>query len=62
MEHNIIKHFQAVKAIIGQGKTQAVQAVNMQLIQVNWQVGAYLSTSLTTAAYGDKRELYFARR
>jgi len=54
MESNILQHFQEIKSIIRQGKSQALQAVNAQLIGVNWQVGAYLSTRLTAATYGDK--------
>lgn len=54
MEPDILQHFQEIKAIIRQGQGQALQAVNAELIRVNWQVGAYLSTRLTTAAYGDR--------
>lgn len=54
METRILNHFQEVKSLIRRGRTQALQAVNAQLIWVNWQVGAYLSTHLTAATYGDK--------
>lgn len=54
MEPDILQHFQEIKDIIRQGQGQALQAVNAELIRVNWQVGAYLSTRLTTAAYGDR--------
>jgi hypothetical protein len=42
MERDILQHFREIKSIIGQGKAQALQAVNAHLLQVNWQVGAYL--------------------
>ena len=47
-------HFKNVHDLIRQGKARALQEVNAQLIWVNWQVGAYLSTRLPAATYGDK--------
>jgi hypothetical protein len=61
MDQSLLQHFQQIKAIIRQGKAQALYAVNAQLIRVNWEVGAYLSTRLTTANYGDKVVAQLAR-
>jgi hypothetical protein len=38
MEPDILQHFQEIKAIIRQGQGQALQAVNAELIRVNWQL------------------------
>ena len=54
MEHDILQHFRQVREIIREGKAKAIQAVNAHLIQVNWQIGAYLSTRLTDRVYGEK--------
>ncbi|MFZ2898647.1 MAG: PDDEXK nuclease domain-containing protein [Saprospiraceae bacterium] len=54
MEHDILQHFRQVREIIREGKAGAIQAVNAHLIQVNWQIGAYLSTRLTDRVYGEK--------
>jgi len=45
--------FNEVLALIQSAKQQAVQAVNTQLIELYWQVGAYISRKLEDAEWGD---------
>ncbi len=42
-----------VLALIHSAKQQAMQAVNTQLIELYWQVGAYISRKLEQAEWGD---------
>ncbi|MGE8149238.1 PDDEXK nuclease domain-containing protein [Pseudomonas frederiksbergensis] len=45
--------FNEVLALIQSAKQQAIQAVNTQLIELYWQVGAYISRKLERAEWGD---------
>lgn len=45
--------FDEVLALINTARQQAVQAVNTQLIELYWQVGAYISAKLEQAEWGD---------
>ena len=45
--------FDEVLALIHSAKQQAVQAVNTRLIELYWQVGAYISRKLELAEWGD---------
>lgn len=45
--------FDEVLAMIRSARQQAAQAVNTQLIELYWQVGAYISRKLENAEWGD---------
>lgn len=45
--------FEEVLALIESAKRRAYQAVNVELVGLYWQVGAYLSKKLATAEWGD---------
>lgn len=45
--------FAEVIALIQTARQRAVQAVNTQLIELHWQVGAYISRKLEAAEWGD---------
>jgi predicted nuclease of restriction endonuclease-like (RecB) superfamily len=45
--------FNEVLALIQSARRQAMQAVNTQLIELYWQVGAYISRKLENAEWGD---------
>ncbi|MFJ2694164.1 YhcG family protein [Pseudomonas sp. NPDC087336] len=45
--------FAEVLALIQSARRQAMQAVNTQLIELYWQVGAYISRKLEKAEWGD---------
>lgn len=45
--------FDEVLALIHSARQQAVQAVNTRLIELYWQVGAYISRKLEMAEWGD---------
>ena len=45
--------FNEVLALIQSARRQAMQAVNTQLIELYWQVGAYVSRKLENAEWGD---------
>lgn len=45
--------FNEVLALIHSAKQQAIQAVNTRLIELYWQVGAYISRKLERAEWGD---------
>ena len=52
--HNAnVDRFDEVLALIHSARQQAVQAVNTQLIELYWQVGAYISRKLEQAEWGD---------
>ena len=46
-------HFDEVLTLIEQARQRATQAVNTQLIELYWQVGAYISNKLDQAEWGD---------
>lgn len=48
-----VDRFDEVLALIHSARQQAVQAVNTQLIELYWQVGAYISRKLEQAEWGD---------
>ncbi|EUB86116.1 PDDEXK nuclease domain-containing protein [Pseudomonas sp. GM30] len=45
--------FNEVLALIQNARQQAVQAVNIQLIELYWQVGGYISRKIARAEWGD---------
>lgn len=45
--------FNEVLALIHGARQQAIRAVNTQLIELYWQVGAYISRKLERAEWGD---------
>ncbi len=45
--------FDEVLVLICSARQRAVQAVNTQLIDLYWQVGAYISHKLQSAEWGD---------
>src|SRR5690554_561190 len=45
--------FDEIVALIHNARQQAVQAVNTQLIELYWQIGAYISRKLEQAEWGD---------
>ncbi len=47
------ERFDEVLALIHSARKQAVQAVNTRLIELYWQVGAYISRKLERAEWGD---------
>jgi len=47
------ERFAEVLALIHSARQRAVQAVNIQLIELYWQVGAYISRKLEQAEWGD---------
>lgn len=47
------ERFDEVLALIQSAKQQAMQAVNTRLIELYWQVGAYISGKLEQAEWGD---------
>ena len=47
------ERFDEVLALIHSARKQAVQAVNTRLIELYWQVGAYISHKLERAEWGD---------
>ncbi|MEK1938996.1 MAG: PDDEXK nuclease domain-containing protein [Pseudomonas sp.] len=47
------QRFDEVLALIHSARKQAVQAVNTRLIELYWQVGAYISRKLERAEWGD---------
>ncbi|TBW33591.1 DUF1016 family protein [Azotobacter chroococcum] len=47
------ERFGEVLALIHSARQQAVQAVNTRLIELYWQVGAYISRKLEQAEWGD---------
>ncbi|WP_107851846.1 PDDEXK nuclease domain-containing protein [Oceanimonas marisflavi] len=46
-------HFKEVLTLIEQARQRATQAVNTQLVELYWQVGAYISHKLEQAEWGD---------
>jgi predicted nuclease of restriction endonuclease-like (RecB) superfamily len=47
------KSFAEVVVLIQSAKQRAMQAVNTQLVELYWQVGAYISQKLEQAEWGD---------
>ncbi|MDQ0126491.1 hypothetical protein J2W17_005473 [Pseudomonas lini] len=45
--------FSEVLVLIRSARQQAIQAVNTRLIELYWQVGAYISRKLERAEWGD---------
>lgn len=59
------KSFAEVVQLIQSAKQTAVQSVNAQLVDLYWQVGAYISQKLEKAEWGDgivpQLAAYFAK-
>ena len=47
------ERFNEVLALIHRSRHQAMQAVNTQLIELYWQVGAHISLKIERAEWGD---------
>jgi predicted nuclease of restriction endonuclease-like (RecB) superfamily len=54
MKPELQQHFENIRQLIRNGQTRAIQAVYAELLQVYWQVGAYLHDRLKEADYGAK--------
>ncbi len=54
MQLDIQKQFNDIVLLIKQSQNNATQAVNTELINLYWNVGAYISLQLTNASWGDK--------
>jgi predicted nuclease of restriction endonuclease-like (RecB) superfamily len=52
-QHPVEDRFDEVLALIHSARQRAAQAVNTQLIELYWQVGAYISRKLEGAEWGD---------
>src|SRR5882724_1583890 len=48
------KHFSEVVQLIKQAQSNAYKAINIELINCNWQVGEYISKRISQAAWGNK--------
>jgi predicted nuclease of restriction endonuclease-like (RecB) superfamily len=48
------KQFAAIIALIKQSRVMAIKAVNTELINLYWNVGAYISNRIANAGWGDK--------
>ncbi len=46
--------FLEIKEIIDQARNKAFTAVNAELIQLYWNIGAFISKRIATAHWGDK--------
>ena len=49
-----LEHFDEVIHIIDNARSRAMKAVNAELIQMYWSVGAYLSELCSASSFGDK--------
>ncbi|MCL2624168.1 MAG: DUF1016 N-terminal domain-containing protein [Planctomycetaceae bacterium] len=47
------QQFAEIIGLIKQARSLAVQSVNMELINLYWNVGAYITQQLASAAWGD---------
>jgi predicted nuclease of restriction endonuclease-like (RecB) superfamily len=47
-------HFIEVVRLIQQARSNAYKAVNVELVNLYWQVGEYISKKVATASWGDK--------
>jgi hypothetical protein len=47
-------HFIEVVQLIQQARSNAYKAVNVELVNLYWQVGEYISKRVATASWGDK--------
>ncbi len=52
LQKNPEADFDQILAIIHQGKNQALQAINIALIETYWQVGRYLSQKVAHSGWG----------
>ncbi len=48
------QHFQNIRQLIRQAKSDAWIAINASIVTLHWQVGGYLSVQLSESTYGDK--------
>jgi hypothetical protein len=51
---NLEPHFIEVVQLIQQARSNAYKAVNVELVNLYWQVGEYISKRVATASWGDK--------
>ena len=54
MNTNLEPHFIEVVQLIQQARSNAYKAVNVELVNLYWQVGEYISKRVATASWGDK--------
>lgn len=54
MNPELQKHFENIRQLIRQGQRRAIQMANSELLQVYWQVGAYVQHRIQVSDYGDK--------
>ncbi len=52
-DHPNVPAFAEIRALIQSSRQKALQTVNTTLIELYWQVGAYISQKLESAAWGD---------
>lgn len=53
MKQGVSAEFAEVARLIGESRQKAYQAVNTSLIELYWQVGAYISHKMASAEWGD---------
>lgn len=54
MQLDIQTQFNDIVLLIKQSQSNATQSVNAELINLYWNVGAYINLQLTNASWGDK--------
>ncbi|MCM2285857.1 MAG: PDDEXK nuclease domain-containing protein [Desulfobacula sp.] len=55
MHPDIDAGFGEIRQLIDQARKEALKNVNTRLIQLNWQIGGFISQKLTEAHWGDKK-------
>jgi predicted nuclease of restriction endonuclease-like (RecB) superfamily len=51
---DLVPQFDQIKTLIDSSRNAALQAVNSELIQLYWKIGAFISTQLSQAVWGEK--------
>lgn len=51
------KQFTDIIQLIKQSRSNAIKAVNVELINLYWNIGAYIKQKLSVAEWGDKRSM-----
>ena len=55
------KQFSEIIALIKQARGNAIKAVNIELINLYWNVGAYITHQLAQSTWGEKTVAELAR-
>jgi hypothetical protein len=55
------KRFTDILQLIKQSRTNAIKAVNAELIDLHWNIGAYVSRKIEQAEWGDSVVTELAR-